>query len=131
MQHLRGRIVKSDVPRTYVRTYVRTYASSTVSRHFGAETKNEQCAILTLRTSIFTCNIVGKFRKYEFSYSKCPQCYVNYMYVCMSYPLLINKNTSLTRGYKCTETTCVMHSHNGKPSTNLSVLGKAVDGIND
>ena len=42
MQHLRGRIAKSDVPpRTYVpRTYVRTYASSTVSRHFGAETKN-------------------------------------------------------------------------------------------
>ena len=39
MQHLRGRIAKSDVPRTYVRTYVRTYASSTVSRHFGAETK--------------------------------------------------------------------------------------------
>ena len=39
MQHLRGRIAKSDV-RTYVRTYhVRTYASSTVSRHFGAETK--------------------------------------------------------------------------------------------
>ena len=32
MQHLRGRIAKSDV---------RTYASSTVSRHFGAETKNE------------------------------------------------------------------------------------------
>ena len=30
MQHLRGRIAKS---------YVRTYASSTVSRHFGAETK--------------------------------------------------------------------------------------------
>ena len=30
MQHLRGRIAKSDV---------RTYASSTVSRHFGAETK--------------------------------------------------------------------------------------------
>ena len=29
MQHLRGRIAKSDV---------RTYASSTVSRHFGAET---------------------------------------------------------------------------------------------
>ena len=25
--------------RTHVRTYVRTYASSTVSRHFGAETK--------------------------------------------------------------------------------------------
>ena len=41
MQHLRGRIAKSDV-RTYVpRTtyHVRTYASSTVSRHFGAETK--------------------------------------------------------------------------------------------
>ena len=32
MQHLRGRIAKS--------VYVRTYASSTVSRHFGAETKN-------------------------------------------------------------------------------------------
>ena len=49
MQHLRGRIAKSDVPRTYVRTYVRTYArtyvrtyaSSTVSRHFGAETKKK------------------------------------------------------------------------------------------
>ena len=39
MQHLCGRIAKSDV-RTYVqRTYVRTYASSIVSRHFGAETK--------------------------------------------------------------------------------------------
>ena len=25
MQHLRGRIAKSDVPRTYVRTHVRTY----------------------------------------------------------------------------------------------------------
>ena len=36
MQHLRGRIAKSDIPRTYVRTY----ASSTVSRHLGAETKN-------------------------------------------------------------------------------------------
>ena len=33
--HLRGRIAKSDV-RTY---HVRTYASSTVSQHFGAETK--------------------------------------------------------------------------------------------
>ena len=37
MQHLRGRIAKSDV-RTYVRT-LQAYASSTVSRHFGAETK--------------------------------------------------------------------------------------------
>ena len=36
MQHLRGRIAKSDVRTTY---HVRTYASSTVSRHFGAETK--------------------------------------------------------------------------------------------
>ena len=36
MQHLRGRIAKSDVRTTYV---PRTYASSTVSRHFGAETK--------------------------------------------------------------------------------------------
>ena len=34
MQHLRGRIAKSDVR-------IRTYASSTVSRHFGAETKTE------------------------------------------------------------------------------------------
>ena len=55
MQHLRGRIAKSDVRTTYVprtyhvrttyvpRTYVpRTYASSTVSRHFGAETKMYQ-----------------------------------------------------------------------------------------
>ena len=51
MQHLRGRIAKSDVrtTRTYhvrttyvPRTYVpRTYASSTVSRHFGAETKKK------------------------------------------------------------------------------------------
>ena len=40
MQHLvRGRIAKSDVRTYHIRTYVRTYASSTVSRHFGAETK--------------------------------------------------------------------------------------------
>ena len=53
MPHLRGRIAKSDVPRTYVRTtyartYVRTYASSTVSRHFGAETKNSS-VVLSLK----------------------------------------------------------------------------------
>ena len=46
MQHLRGRIAKSDVRTTYhvPRTtyHVRTYASSTVSRHFGAETKRAE-----------------------------------------------------------------------------------------
>ena len=46
MQHLRGRVAKSD-GRTYVRTtYVRTYASSTVSRHFGAETKTGPSAVV-------------------------------------------------------------------------------------
>ena len=33
MQHLRGRIAKSDVPRTYVRTYVRTHVRTYVPTH--------------------------------------------------------------------------------------------------
>ena len=52
MQHLRGRIAKSDV-RT---TYVHTYASSTVSRHFGAETKRS-LAVGGMKTSLF-CAII-------------------------------------------------------------------------
>ena len=43
MQHLRGRIAKSDVRTTY--HVPRTYASSTVSRHFGAETKMSRCVL--------------------------------------------------------------------------------------
>ena len=60
MQHLCGRIAKSDVPR---RTYVRTYASSTVSRHFGAETKN-----------IYIVNIAVKTDWYIISYSYTTSC---------------------------------------------------------
>ena len=33
MQHLRGRIAKSDVPRTYVRTYVGTHVRTYVPTH--------------------------------------------------------------------------------------------------
>ena len=39
--------------RTYARTYVRTYASSTVSRHFGAETKTDKVDSLALEHSMY------------------------------------------------------------------------------
>ena len=65
MQHLRGRIAKSDVRTTYhvPRTtyHVRTYASSTVSRHFGAETKKrgaQQCSGIVYCVALALCSVL-------------------------------------------------------------------------
>ena len=46
--------------RTYARTYVRTYASNTVSRHFGAETKNyEVVSMAFFYTALVSATLVG------------------------------------------------------------------------